>query len=174
MGTIEVSIPSAFSISQSALNIPPRGTLTEVVTFTPGTTSTTNSAMVTINSNDAKSSIFQTRLNGRGLPGRLVVPASFVIHATSGGAAVMANLNVRNAGRGLLTIMWPTLTASPTAPYSVSGATKVDIQPGATLPIPITFTATTKGRAPTAPFAISVVDGLSTGARTVTLRGIGQ
>jgi len=175
-GTISFALPSSsFTISQSALDIPPRGSMTEMVTFTPGTATTINAATLVISSNDQRNPMFNVTLSGRGLTGRLVAPASFVIRALTGGPMLIANLNIRNAGRGLLTITWPTLTASPTSPYSVTGGTNVDIQPGATLTIPIGFTATTKGRAPTAPLLISV-SGLSTpiGGRTVTLRGIGD
>jgi hypothetical protein len=171
IGNVEVSIPSAFTISPSALDVPPRGSQTEMVTFTPG--SLTNTATVTINSNDAKTPVFSVNLSGRGFGGRLVVPASFVIRAPTGGAAVTANLTLRNTGRGLLAVSWPTLVASlPTSPYSVTGGT-MNLSPSTTFTIPITFTATAKGHAPTAPFTISV-SGLSTGGRTVTLRGIGQ
>jgi hypothetical protein len=175
MGNVEVSnpSPSAFTISPSALNVAPRGSQTEMVIFTPGTASLTNTATVTINSNDAKNPVFSVNLSGRGFAGRLVVPASFVIRAPTGGAAVIANLTLRNAGRGLLAVSWPTLLASPpTSPYSVTGGS-MNIAPSTSITIPISFAATAKGRAPTAPFTITV-SGLSTGGRTVTLRGIGQ
>jgi hypothetical protein len=172
IGAATVTTPSAFTISQNSLDIAPRSTLTETITFTPGSTSTTNTGSVTITSNDPKNPTFTVNLSGRGLPGRLVAPASFVIRAPTGGAPTIGDLTVRNAGKGLLTITWPTLTASPTAPYSVTGET-MTLNPAEKLTIPISFAATVKGRAPTAPFAISVTTP-STGARTVTLRGIGQ
>ena len=175
-GTVSFALPSSsFTISQSALDIPPRGSMTEMVTFTPGTTTTINAATLVISTNDQRNPIFNVTLRGRGLTGRLVAPASFVIRALTGGPPVTPNLTIRNAGRGLLTVTWPTLTASPTSPYGVTGGTNVDIQPGATLTIPVSFTATTKGRAPTAPLLISVsAPSIPVGGRTVTLRGIGN
>jgi hypothetical protein len=163
---------TSFTISQGPLNIAPRGSTTETVTFTPGTTSTTNIGTLVILSNDAINPIFNVTLRGRGFPGRLVVPASFIIRATTGGPTVTANLTIRNAGRGLLSVSWPTLSPSPGVPYSATGGS-MDLQPSTTFTIPISFTATAKGRAPTAPFPLTV-SGLSTGARSVTLRGIGD
>jgi hypothetical protein len=170
IGTALVTTPSAFTISQSSLDIPARSTVTETITFTPG--STTNTGSVTITSNDLKNPTFTVNLSGRGLPGRLVAPASFVIRAPTGGAATIGNLTVRNAGKGLLTITWPTLMASTSGGYTVTGDT-VTLNPAEKLTIQISFAATVKGRAPTAPFTITA-GGLSTGTRTVTLRGIGQ
>jgi hypothetical protein len=164
---------SAFTISQTALNVAPHASATEVVTFTPGTAGTSNTGMLVILSNDAKNPMFNVALSGRGLAGHLVAPAAFVIRATPGGPTVVGNLTIRNNGRGLLTVSWPTLTSSATAPYSVTGATNMAINPATSVTIPISFTATVKGRAPTAPFAISVT-APSTGARTVTLRGLGD
>ena len=82
----------------------------------------------------------------------------------------MSNLTVKNTGKGLLTGSWTGVT---TAPYSVTANPMFSIPPGGNTPITVSFTPTVKGHAAPATFMINV-NPPSTGARTVTLKGIGK
>ena len=66
------------------------------------------------------------------------------------GQTTPANLTLRNVGKGLLSGDWPKVTIPP---YQID-AGHFDLQPGITTSIPISFTATVKGTAPSAALAI--------------------
>jgi hypothetical protein len=96
------------------------------------------------------------------------VPGTFTI-STPVGTTIQGNLTIKNAGRGLLTGDWATVATSG---YAVTGA-PFAIPPGISASIPISFTATVKGNAPTVVLPIGVI-GPSTGSTVVTLKGVGK
>jgi hypothetical protein len=171
VGNLTVSqFTSTFVVSPSTFDLAPQGTQSETVTYTPD--ATIDTATVIINSNDAVHGTVNVNLTGRGFAGQLAAPASLTISGPTGKGTVTANLSIRNSGRGLLVISFPSLISTPVAPYSVSGNT-MNILPGATDSIPISFTPEIKGPAPIASLTISVASP-SAGGRTVILRGMGK
>jgi hypothetical protein len=171
VGSLTVSqLTPTFTVSPSTFNLAPRATQSETVTYTPD--ATIDTATVTISSNDAVHGSVKVDLTGRGLAGQLSAPAAFMISGPTGVGTVTANLTIKNAGRGLLVISFPSLIANPFSPYSVTGTT-MNIQPGASDSIAIGFTPGIKGPAPIASLTISVASP-STGGRTVILRGMGK
>ena len=171
-GSIQLLIPppsggSVFTISPSNFNLMAGATQPETVTFAPDAVK--NAAAVIIASNDAARPSIGVLLTGVGSTGRLAVARSFRITATTG-QSTQANLTLRNAGRGFLSGSW---TAVSVGPYTVSAGSFGPLASGATATIPITFSPTTKGAAPSAALPVEVV-GPSTGSTIVTLRGVGK
>jgi hypothetical protein len=134
--------------------------------------STRDTGTVTITSNDAKHGLIDLTLRGRGLVGRLAVPAGITIVGDTIGQPTSATLTIKNVGLGLLTGSWSTVTPTLTAPFSVTGNT-FSLTPKETVTIPINFTPAEKGRAANATLTIGV-DSPSLGGKNVTLRGIGK
>jgi hypothetical protein len=162
----------AFTLdSSSTFTIAPHTSATETVTYLPATTRDT--ATLTITSNDAKHGVLDVTLSGRGLLGRLSVPAAITIVGDTIGQPTTATLTLKNAGRGLVTGSWSPVTPTAAAPFSVAGNPFFSLMPGTQTTIPITFTPAVKGRAANAALTI-MVNSPTTGGRTVTLRGLGK
>jgi hypothetical protein len=171
VGNLAVSqLTTTFTVSPSTFNLAPKATQSVMVTFTPDATLDTGS--IVINSNDLIHGTLNVKLSGRGFPGQLAAPANFAMSGPTGAGTVTANLTIRNTGRGLLVVSFPSLIATPISPYAVSGNT-LALQPGTSKGIPISFTPNTKGRAPSASLTISAASP-SSGGRTVTLQGTGK
>jgi hypothetical protein len=169
IGSLTLAQPSAFSITTSSnFDIAPHAAATETVSYTPDATSDT--AMLMINSNDATRGALEVKLTGHGFAGKLSAPASFTISGPPDGMPVTSTLTIKNTGKGVLTGSWTGVTTSL---YSVTANPLFNIQPNGTQPITVGFTPTVKGHAATATFMINVMSP-STGARTVTLKGIGK
>jgi hypothetical protein len=173
IGSLSLTQTAAtFALTTSpTFTIPPHASATETVTYLPATSLDT--ATLTITSNDAKHGLLDVTLRGRGLLGRLAVPAGITIVGDTIGQPTTATLTLKNAGRGLVTGSWSAVTPTTAAPFSVAGSPFFSLTPGAKTTIPITFTPAVKGRATNAALII-MVNSPSTGGRTVTLRGIGK
>jgi hypothetical protein len=170
-GSMEVLITpasrgSVFTITPQSFNLAAGQSQSESVTFTPDSPS--DFAVALISSNDPTRPTVGVSLNGVGLVGKLSVPGTFTI-STPVGTTIQGNLTIKNAGRGLLTGDWATVATSG---YAVTGA-PFAIPPGISASIPISFTATVKGNAPTVVLPIGVI-GPSTGSTVVTLKGVGK
>src|SRR5208283_402123 len=105
-------------------------------------TAPSNSGMATVTTNVGNATI---QLSGKGLPGTLSAPATFAISGKVG-VLTTAKLTIKNAGKAPLSGSWAPV-ADP--PYGVAAAPPFTIAAGKTLPIPITFTAASKGPAST-------------------------
>ena len=171
VGSVVVTIDppsrsSVFAINPDSFNIAPGRSLTETVTFMPDLP--INTAAAIISSNDALRPTIGIALSGSGLVGKLSVPSSFTITGPVAGN-VQVNLTIKNVGKGFLSGDWAPVTMLP---YSVPFG-HFDLPAGMTKGIPITFSPTVKGNAPSMALAIGVI-GPSTGTTVVTLKGIGK
>ncbi len=171
VGTVQVLIDppsraSVFTVNQSSFNIPPGTPITEMVSFMPDMTNDT--AVALISTNDATRPTVGVVLNGSGLVGKLSVPAS-VTMTSKVGTTFPGNLTIKNIGKGLLSGDWAPVSIGP---YQIDSG-HFDLQPGATHSIPISFTPTVKGSAPSVALAIGVI-APSTSSTFVTLKGVGK
>jgi hypothetical protein len=170
-GSVEVLIAppsrnSVFTITPESFNLTPGQSQSESVNFTPDSPS--DFAVALISSNDSTRPTIGVSLNGVGLVGKLSVPGTFTI-STPVGTTTQGNLTIKNAGRGVLSGDWATVATSG---YAVTGA-PFAIPPGMSASIPISFTTSVKGNAPTVVLPIAVI-GPSTGSTVVTLKGVGK
>jgi hypothetical protein len=155
-----------FQISPGSFDIPPGQIQTESVTFSPDLPVDTAAAIVS--TNDATRPSIGIALSGVGLAGKLSVPSTFTITAPVG-SNFPTSLTIKNTGKGLLSGDWAPVNI---APYQINSQ-HFDLAPGATIPIPITFSPAVKGTNPSAALAIGVI-APSRGNTVVTLRGIGK
>lgn len=158
---------SVFTVTPPSFNIPPGGSMPETVTFQPDALN--DSATALIGSNDPTQPTMGVLLSGAGLAGRLSVPRTFMITGPAG-QTIEANLTIKNVGKGFLSGTW-TPVAIP--PYSIAGGSFGPLQPGTSADIPIDFSPSAKGPAPSVALAVEVV-GPSTGGTVVTLTGMGK
>ncbi len=171
IGSLSVTISpptrsQVFQVSPGSFDIAPGKSLTESVTFTPDLPVDTAAAI--INTNDATRPSIGIVLSGVGLAGKLSVPSTVTIKAPVG-TTFPTSLTIKNTGRGLLSGDWAPVNI---APYQV-GPGHFDLAPGATIPVPITFSPAVKGVNPSAALAIGVI-APSTGSTVVTLHGSGK
>jgi hypothetical protein len=156
---------TAFMLSSPGpFNIPPHGTLRETITFTPDATS--DSATITVTSNDPSKATINIPVTGTGLPGKLSAPKTLTITSKGVGVQGTANLILKNVGKGVLTDS----VSAATAPFDGGGGSGSIPPHKANPPIVITFMPTS-----TAPVTSSItvtVDPPSTATTVVTLRGI--
>jgi hypothetical protein len=156
---------TAFVLSSPGpFDIAAHGSLTETVTFTPD--ATLDGATLSITSNDPTKGVINLNLTGTGLPGKLSVPKTLTI-TSKGGAPGMADLVLKNVGKGILMGS----VSAATAPFSGGGGGGA-IQPGKPIspPLVITFTPV-MGASATSSVTITV-DPPSSGSTTVTLKGV--
>jgi hypothetical protein len=99
-----------------------------------------------------------------------VVPRALVIRSAGIGQPGMANLILRNAGRGIL--MGSAQMAMPFPTFS-GGGSGGNIMPGQTTTIPITFTPTQVGVTKGGSIQINAASP-STGSRDVILEGVAK
>jgi hypothetical protein len=171
LGNIQVLIdpPSrsaVFSVTPNTFNIPPGQSLPESVVFQPDTP--VNAALAIISTNDATRPTIGVVLSGSGVAGKLVAPATFTMSAPAG-TSIQPSLTIRNTGKGQLSGNWASVM---TANYNVTGQ-PFTIPPGSSTTVPITFSPSVKGNAPSVALAISVISP-STSSTVVTLKGVGK
>ena len=165
-GTVVSSNPSVFAITPGgSFSLTAGKSVKETVSFLP--TATSNTATATIASN-AGTDIVQ--LSGAGLPGALSPPKTLSINGKVG-VPTNAHLTIKNSGKGVLSGSWAAVTNPP---YSVTAMPFGPLQPGKTATIPVTFTATAKGKATTTGSLTITVTPPSTGSTTVTIQGTGK
>jgi hypothetical protein len=169
IGVISIDPPtSTFSITPGgAFSIPPKGSQLETVTMVPG--GITNTAAARITSNDRINPSLTVTFKGAGFAGKLSVPSVFQFSAPVG-QPTEEDLQIKNIGKGALSGRWSPVVSSV---YSIAGGSFVALQPKATATIRIFFTPSIKGRAQTGSLMISV-DAPGTGAKNVTLKGVGK
>ncbi|HVN28484.1 MAG TPA: hypothetical protein VMT64_08370 [Candidatus Binataceae bacterium] len=164
-----LTTPGSFTIS------PHGAPMTETMTYVPGSLS--DSATITIASNDPMRGSIDIPVSGKGLPGKLSSPKTLKIVAISAGTAFRnsitpgsASLTLRNTGKGIL------LFAVSAANGAFDGGNVTgSIAPGASsAPIVITFAPTEL--APTVQTERLQITSNSPGTASVTtnvtLRGI--
>jgi hypothetical protein len=132
-----------------------------------------DSATITITSNDPAKGTINIPVAGKGLAGRLSVPRTLVIRSPGVGMQGQANLTLKNVGKGILTGSSPGPMPSPTfMEMGGGGGGGNAILPGQHQTLTITFTPTQTG---TTLGSIQInVDPPSTGGTTVTLKGISK
>jgi len=107
-------------------------------------------------------------LNGTGLPGILSAPKTFAISGKVG-VLTTGKLNIKNGGKGVLTIIWPDVLVPP---YNITHGS-FTLQPGKSQPIQVGFTPASKGKAlPTS--LLLTVTSVGGGAATVPIQGTGK
>src|SRR5208283_1824553 len=107
VGSLTISqLTPTFTVSPASFNLAPKATQSEMVTYTPD--ATIDIATVVINSNDPLHSTLNVNLVGHGVAGRLGAPATVTLSGPTG-AAITGNLVIKNTGRGLLVVSFPTL-----------------------------------------------------------------
>ena len=151
---------TAFKLSAPGpFDIGAHGTLTEIVTFIPDALS--DSAVITIISNDPTKGTVHIAVTGSGLPGKLAVKNLTI--TSVGGATGMSNLILKNSGKGLLTES----VSAATSPFGGGGGGSMSILPGQSKMVLITFAGTV-----TATSSVTVtVQPPSTATTVVTLKG---
>ena len=157
---------TAFTLSEpGTFDIPAHESMTQTVTFMPDAPS--DSARITVTSNDPSNGTIIIPVTGTGLPGKLSVPKTLTITSKGVGMPGTANLILKNVGKGALTAT----VAAATSPFTGGGGAKIDIPADKDSPdIVITFTP-----ASTAEVTQTVqvtVDAPGTGSAMVTLKGI--
>jgi len=141
--------------------------LTETVTYTPDATS--DSATLSVTSNDPSNRTLNIPVSGTGLPGQLSVPKSLTITSPGVGQTGSAKLVLKNVGKGLLT--GSSMPAQPDPPFhGGGGAGGGGIAPGKTDTITITFTPLNSS--PATGSIQLLAKPPNTGTTTVTLKGI--
>src|SRR5579872_280721 len=158
---------SVFTVTPPSFNIPPGGSTPETVTFQPDALN--DSATVLVGSNDPTQPTMGVLLSGVGLAGRLSVPKTFKITGPAG-QTIEANLAIKNVGKGFLSGTWAPVAIPP---YTIAGGSFGPLEPGTSADIPIDFSPSAKGPAPSVALAVEVV-GPSTGGTVVTLTGTGK
>ena len=170
-GTISINQPSScFAVSPSSFSNIASGKSVKVnvtckiAADDPNASSPSATMVITSSGGNAN-----VALKGAGLGGKLSVKASVNVNGTTNQTTTVP-LVLKNAGKGVMSGSWQAVS---TPPYSVAAGTFVAIQPKASVSIPIVFMPTTKGKQSPGGLTISV-DPPSTGARTVTLKGVGK
>jgi hypothetical protein len=158
---------SVFTIVPDVINLAPGQSQPETVTFSPDQIS--DSATAVLTSNDSTRPSIGVVLTGTGLVGKLSVPKTLAISGLVG-QPVQVSLTIKNIGKGFLSGNWAPVSV---APYGVVGGSFGPLQPNASTTIPIIFTPTAKGNAPTVALVIGVLQP-STGSAIVTLKGVGK
>ncbi len=156
-----------FAVTPETFNLAPGQSQLESVAFKPEAGKHTAAAI--ISSNDAARPTVGLILKGTGLPGKLSLSKTFTMTGLVG-QTVQANLLIKNKGKGFLSGDWAPVEI---APYHVAAGSFGPLQPGASIAIPISFSPTVVGKAPTVVLPIGVI-GPSTGSTAVTLKGVGK
>ena len=164
-GTVTSDTQLVFGIPIGSFNLAAGKSIAEKVLFKP--TGTSNSATATITTNVGTAMV---QLSGTGLPGVLSAPTSFAISGKVG-VLTTGKLTIKNVGKGILAGSWAPVSSPP---YGVAAGPPFTIAAGKSVVIPVTFTAASKGAAPTTAQLVITVTSVGGVGATVTIQGTGK
>jgi len=161
---------AAYSFSPATLDVPAGQSRNLSVTFAP-TAEGAASATLTLTTNDVASPTVTVSLSGIGIRPTISVPTALAFGEQPVGApAATQTLTVQNTGTGTLSITNIAKGGTGAAAYSFSPAT-LDVPPGQSAPVTVTFAPTAAGSAP-ASLTLTTND-VANPTKTVALSGTG-